>query len=129
MNKLDSLTKEQINKIPAYLNTVVYPVGSWVYEDVDGRKQYYLKVFDGDGSAPGLSASSGWQIISRDWYLESAYIKDDVVYVTNGGRSIFITFNKTIDLTIDLVNGTNINGNRIDIDNPYSYFNKKNSMY
>ena len=108
MNKLDSLTKEQINKIPAYLNTVVYPVGSWVYEDVDGRKQYYLKVFDGDGSAPGLSASSGWQIISRDWYLESAYIKDDVVYVTNGGRSIFITFNKTIDLTIDLVNGTNI---------------------
>lgn len=42
MNKLDSLTKEQINKIPAYLNTVVYPVGSWVYEDVDGRKQYYL---------------------------------------------------------------------------------------
>ena len=36
---------------------------------------------------------------------------------------------KTIDLTIDLVNGTNINGNRIDIDNPYSYFNKKNSMY
>lgn len=59
MNKLDSLTKEQINKIPAYLNTVVYPVGSWVYEDVDGRKQYYLKVFDGDGSAPGLSAVFG----------------------------------------------------------------------
>ena len=47
------------------------------------------------------------------------------VYVTNGGRSIFITFNKTIDLTIDLVNGTNINGNRIDIDNSYSYFNKR----
>lgn len=129
MNKLDSLTKEQINKIPAYLDTIVYPVGSWVYKDIDGRKQYYLKVFDGDDSGLGVSAASGWQIISRDWYLESAYIENDVVYVTNGGRSIFITFNKTIDQTIDLIKGTNINGNRIDIDNPYGYFNKKNSMY
>ena len=129
MNKLDSLTKEQINNIPAYLNTTKYPTGSWVYKDINGRKQYYLKVFDGDGSEPGVSASSGWQIISRDWYIESAYIKDDVVYVTDNGKNFYITFSKTIDKRIDLIKGTTVDEGKVDIDNPQGYFIRNIGMY
>ena len=33
---------------------------------------------DGSGG-PGSSASSGWQILSRDWNKNSAYLKGDIV--------------------------------------------------
>ena len=47
-------------------------------EEKNGVKQYYLKVLDGSGG-PGSSASSGWQILSRDWNKNSAYLKGDIV--------------------------------------------------
>lgn len=49
-----------------------------VIEEKNGIKQYYLKVLDGSGG-PGSSASSGWQILSRDWNKNSAYLKGDIV--------------------------------------------------
>lgn len=100
LNKMDSLTKEQINAIPMYNATENYTIGSWIYKDIDGIKQYYLKIADGTGE-PGSSASSGWQIISRDWNVKSAYTAGDQVYVTNGGTMNAVLYNKLINFEID----------------------------
>ena len=80
LNKLDQLTESQINSIPKYdVNKTDYKIGDYIYnEEKNGVKQYYLKVLDGSGG-PGSSASSGWQILSRDWNKNSAYLKGDIV--------------------------------------------------
>ena len=80
LNKLDRLTESQINSIPKYdVNKTDYKIGDYIYnEEKNGIKQYYLKVLDGSGG-PGSSASSGWQILSRDWNKNSAYLKGDIV--------------------------------------------------
>ena len=80
LNKLDQLTESQINSIPKYdVNKTDYKIGDYIYnEEKNGIKQYYLKVLDGSGG-PGSSASSGWQILSRDWNKNSAYLKGDIV--------------------------------------------------
>ena len=80
LNKLDRLTESQINSIPKYdVNKTDYKIGDYIYnEEKNGVKQYYLKVLDGSGG-PGSSASSGWQILSRDWNKNSAYLKGDIV--------------------------------------------------
>lgn len=138
MNKLDTLTDEQIKKIPVYTNDINYPISSWVYRDVSGIRQYYLKVFDGDGSEPGTSALSGWQIISRDWHIESSYVPGDVVYVSNGGIACHIKYEKNIDFNLDLIGGTSIpyidkwgtqSSIRVDLYNAYGYFIKYNGMF
>ena len=80
LNKLDQLTESQINSIPKYdVNKTDYKIGDYIYnEEKNGIKQYYLKVLDGSGG-PGSSASSGWQILSRDWNKNSAYLKGDII--------------------------------------------------
>ena len=123
MNKLDNLSKNQLDSIEKFDTTKNYFVGDWVYTDEhDGIKQYYYKLLSGDGSSPGTGASSGWQKISRDWDVNSAYNQGDTVYVFTGYKAL-VTFNKTIDFKLDLKSKTPIENYEYDL------WNTNNNLY
>ena len=102
-NKLDGINETDI---PTYSSSKSYSVVTnptkatdfvKIYDSTNGLYIYYLKVANGDGTAPGTSASSGWQILTRDYNSKSAYLFGDCVMVTNlNFRSVYMVAQKTI---------------------------------
>lgn len=92
-SKLDDV---DLDKIQQYKSTGQYTNGVSIvkvpYSGVQGNTanhkfgyQYYLKVFTGDGSAPGTSAASGWEILDRSFHDNSSYANGSIVYYGGTG--------------------------------------------
>lgn len=123
LNKLDQLTESQINSIPKYdVNKTDYKIGDYIYnEEKNGVKQYYLKVLDGSGG-PGSSASSGWQILSRDWNKNSAYLKGDIVLYSEAQNLYYIKAVKDMNESKDPTKWPNKEDKIDNNDNPNQYW-------
>lgn len=64
--------------------------------------QYYLKIFKGDGSAPGTSAASGWTLLDISFHENSSYKAGDIVYL--GRNSLgYIRAKRDVDTAVDPV--------------------------
>lgn len=86
-----NLNKVNLDNVPDYKSTSLYTVNISIVRMLQSGKnatsvknkydyQYYFKVFDGNGSKPGFSAASGWEILDRSFHEESSYKKGDIVY-------------------------------------------------
>lgn len=92
-SKLDEVDLDEVQQ---YKSTGQYTNGVSIvkvpYSGVQGNTanhkfgyQYYLKVFTGDGSAPGTSAASGWEILDRSFHENSSYAEGSIVYYGRTG--------------------------------------------
>ena len=96
IKKLNGLN---LDTIPIYDSTKNYNIGAIVKEEIGetGVYQYYLKLYDNLGK-PGKKVKNnisgleevGWQTLSIDYDLNSAYETNDIVMSTiNGGMNFF----------------------------------------